>query len=115
MGSVKSLPTMLQKSVPTMFQKCCNQGVERASRVLLRYLAVILTAVTDGALAFDNPAPSAPLSTRTASLSPAKASYPLKVSANNRYLVDQDNAPFLMIGDAPQTLIANLSQAEAGA
>jgi len=60
MGSVKSLPTMLQKSVPTMFQKCCNQGVERASRVLLRYLAVILTAVTDGALAFDNPAPSAP-------------------------------------------------------
>src|SRR5262245_27931077 len=40
-------------------------------------------------------------------------SYPLKASANNRYLVDQDNEPFLMVGDAPQNLIANLSQVEA--
>lgn len=43
----------------------------------------------------------------------ANPAYPLKASANNRYLVDQNNAPFLMVGDAPQTLIANLSQAEA--
>jgi hypothetical protein len=35
------------------------------------------------------------------------------VSSNRRYLVDQDNIPFLMVGDAPQTLIANLSVAEA--
>ena len=39
--------------------------------------------------------------------------YPLKVSPNNRYLIDQNNTPFLMIGDAPQTLIANLSQIDA--
>jgi hypothetical protein len=39
--------------------------------------------------------------------------YPLKASSNNRYLVDQNNTPFLMIGDAPQNLIANLSQADA--
>ena len=39
--------------------------------------------------------------------------YPLKVSANHRYLVDQNNVPFLMVGDAPQTLVANLSQEEA--
>lgn len=39
--------------------------------------------------------------------------YPLKASPNNRYLVDQNNAPFLMVGDAPQTLIANLSAADA--
>ena len=39
--------------------------------------------------------------------------YPLKVSSNNRYLVDQNNVPFLMVGDAPQTLIANLSQIDA--
>ena len=39
--------------------------------------------------------------------------YPLKASSNNRYLVDQNNVPFLMIGDAPQTLIANLSRSEA--
>jgi uncharacterized protein DUF4038/collagenase-like protein with putative collagen-binding domain len=39
--------------------------------------------------------------------------YPLKTSANNRYLVDQNNAPFLMVGDSPQALIGNLSPMEA--
>jgi Protein of unknown function (DUF4038) len=39
----------------------------------------------------------------------SKPTYPLKASANNRYLVDQDNVPFLMVGDAPQTLIAKPS------
>src|SRR5690242_19181891 len=39
--------------------------------------------------------------------------YPLKASRNNRYLTDQNGAPFLLIGDAPQTLIANLSEADA--
>jgi hypothetical protein len=110
MGSVQSLTAVLQKY--------SNQGVGRARRVfLLCCLTFILTAVavTDSACAFDSSAPSAPFITTTASLSLAKAKYPLKVSTNNRYLVDQDNVPFLMIGDAPQTLIANLSQAEAGA
>src|SRR5262245_41831934 len=41
------------------------------------------------------------------------AAYPLKASSDNRYLVDQNKTPFLMIGDAPQNLIANLSQADA--
>lgn len=44
---------------------------------------------------------------------PAKAAYPLKASANNRYLVDQNDVPFLIAGDAPQTLIVNLSQGDA--
>jgi hypothetical protein len=39
--------------------------------------------------------------------------YPLKVSGNNRYLTDQNNTPFLMVGDSPQNLITNLSQTEA--
>jgi hypothetical protein len=39
--------------------------------------------------------------------------YPLKVSANHRYLVDQNNQPFLMVGDAPQTIVATLSVDEA--
>ncbi len=39
--------------------------------------------------------------------------YPIKVSANGRYLVDQDGAPFLMAGDAPQSLIVNLSESDA--
>src|SRR3954470_22105852 len=39
--------------------------------------------------------------------------FPLKPSANNRYLVDQNNVPFLMVGDSPQALIGNLSKAQA--
>jgi len=41
------------------------------------------------------------------------ASYPLKVSANGRYLVDQNNLPYLIIGDSPQSLIVNLTDADA--
>jgi hypothetical protein len=43
----------------------------------------------------------------------AEPKFPLKVSANGRYLVDQDNAPFLIVGDSPQSLIGNLTMAEA--
>jgi len=45
--------------------------------------------------------------------SPAGPTYPLKKSANNRYLVDQNNIPFLMVGDSPQALIVNLTEDEA--
>jgi len=41
--------------------------------------------------------------------------YPLKVSTNRRYLVDSSDVPFLIVGDAPQTLINKLSLAEAAA
>ena len=34
--------------------------------------------------------------------------YPLRASSNKRYLVDQSNQPFLLIGDAPQSLIGNI-------
>jgi Protein of unknown function (DUF4038)/Putative collagen-binding domain of a collagenase len=39
--------------------------------------------------------------------------YPLKRSANGRYLVDQKNAPCLIIGDSPQALIVNLTTNDA--
>jgi hypothetical protein len=51
----------------------------------------------------------------TASALTTKPAFPLKVSANNRYLVDRDGAPFLMVGDSPQSLIGNLSEDEAAA
>ena len=109
MGSIKSMTTVLKKY--------SNQGVGRASRVPLPCLTVILTAVavTHSAFAFDNSAPTAPSIIRTVSPFTAKVTYPIKVSANNRYLIDQNDVPFLMVGDAPQMLIANVSQAEAGA
>jgi len=41
------------------------------------------------------------------------ASYPVKISSlNPRVLVDQNNAPFLLVGDAPHSLIVNVSAAD---
>jgi hypothetical protein len=39
--------------------------------------------------------------------------YPLKASSNGRYLVDQRNVPFLIVGDSPQAMIGNLSVKDA--
>jgi hypothetical protein len=39
--------------------------------------------------------------------------FPIRPSANNRYLVDADGKPFLIVGDSPQNLIANLSVPDA--
>jgi hypothetical protein len=46
---------------------------------------------------------------------PVKATYafPLKVSANGRYLLDQNDKPFRTQGDSAQSLITNLTYAEA--
>jgi len=40
--------------------------------------------------------------------------FPLKVSRNRRYLVDQRGKPFLIVGDSPQALIGDLSLKDAG-
>src|SRR5262245_1164875 len=42
------------------------------------------------------------------------AVYPLKKSANGRYLADQNNVPFLIVGDSPQALMVNLTTNDAG-
>jgi chitodextrinase len=52
---------------------------------------------------------------KAAGSTPPDTAYPLKVSANGRYLVDQRNVPFLISGDSPQALFVNLSEAEADA
>src|SRR5690242_12082470 len=39
--------------------------------------------------------------------------YPLKASSNGRYLTDQGGQPFLIIGDAPHTLVVNVPTADA--
>jgi len=41
-----------------------------------------------------------------------KPVFPLHSAANGRYLVDRKGAPFLMIGDAPHSLIVNLDTAD---
>lgn len=44
---------------------------------------------------------------------PASEAFPLKVSENQRYLVDQRGTPFLIVADSPQGLIGSLSEADA--
>jgi hypothetical protein len=57
--------------------------------------------------------------TRVQAVAPPKTSgadspvYPLKVSSNGRYLVDQNNTPFLIVGDTPQGLMGHLTEAQA--
>src|SRR5262245_44414606 len=52
---------------------------------------------------------------KAAGSTPPDTHYPLKVSASGRYLVDQNDAPFLITGDSPQALMVNLSEADADA
>ncbi|HXQ02058.1 MAG TPA: DUF4038 domain-containing protein, partial [Candidatus Udaeobacter sp.] len=39
--------------------------------------------------------------------------YPLRPSANHRYMVDNNGAPFLIIGDAPHAILAKLNNQDA--
>jgi hypothetical protein len=43
------------------------------------------------------------------STTPPTVAWPLKASANRRYLVDQNNVPFLLMGDASHSLIGAIS------
>jgi hypothetical protein len=75
----------------------------------LRLRALLLAAACLGFVGVPARLAAAPPKDSGAS-SPA---YPLKVSANGRYLVDQNNTPFLIVGDTPQGLMGQLTEAQA--
>ena len=68
-------------------------------------LLVLLTGLTSCKQQKTEVSPESP---KTASAS--SPAYPLKVSSNGRYVVDQNNSPFLIVGDSPQGLIDRLSE-----
>jgi hypothetical protein len=43
----------------------------------------------------------------------SRPAYPLKVGPTHRYLVDQRNVPFMIVGDSPQAMTVNLSPEDA--
>ncbi len=47
-----------------------------------------------------------------ATTAPASIGFPVGVSANHRFLVDESGKPFLVVGDSPQCLSAKLSTAD---
>ena len=82
---------------------------------LRRYSGVLTTliafAVLGTALASSGSSVGADLS--SSQLDSSGYVFPLKVSESGRYLVDQRNVPFLMVGDSPQSLIGNISVSDA--
>ena len=68
--------------------------------MVLTLLGSVGTGVRLAAAPPDGPGASSPV-------------YPLKVSTNGRYLVDQNNTPFLIVGDTPQGLMGQLTEAQA--
>ena len=48
-----------------------------------------------------------------ASVAAETPAYPLRVSANGRYLVDRKDTPFLIAGESPQALMVNLTEKDA--
>jgi hypothetical protein len=75
--------------------------------------AVPLLAVFPLFTACDSTTPPPPAPTEVAKpAAPAAPAFPVKVSENHRYLVDQNNAPFLIVGDSPQGLISRQTEKE---
>lgn len=70
-------------------------------------VAYVRRASTATPASVEAAAPAALLATRA----PA---FPLKVGPTGRYLVDRSGRPFLVVGDSPQGLIADLSVRQAG-
>jgi Protein of unknown function (DUF4038)/Putative collagen-binding domain of a collagenase len=70
-------------------------------------LAVYARRGSTAAPATVEPAPSA------AVLPTPAPAFPLKMGPTGRYLVDRNGRPFLVVGDSPQALIAQLSPAQA--
>ena len=55
---------------------------------------------------------ASPASSTTTPPPPADPKFPVAVSADKRYLVDEDGNPWMMNGDSPQCMPANLSVAD---
>jgi hypothetical protein len=79
---------------------CVSHGLGSIEDVSLRVKTWGLTAVVAGILLL-------------AGIANADPTYPVKVGPTGRYLVDQNGVPFLMTGESPQSMIGNLSEAEA--
>jgi len=76
-------------------------------------LAGTLLAQTIFAAPSRTPTPVPAVSVAHAQAAVSSPAYPLKISANGHYLVDQNNVPFMIVGDSPQAMFANLSTDDA--
>jgi len=80
-------------------------------KTLLKTAPIAVAAALAAGLCLPPRARSADLSSGNRVQPPP--AYPLKKSANGRYLVDSKGTPFLVAGDAPQALMVKLTEADA--
>jgi hypothetical protein len=83
--------------------------------IALVVLAVVVAAGVVFALRRSTAAvvPAAVETARPAGVATEPVAFPLKVGPTGRYLIDRDGRPFLIVGDSPQALIADLSTSQA--
>jgi uncharacterized protein DUF4038/collagenase-like protein with putative collagen-binding domain len=95
--------------------------MNRISCLACAILSILACGCQDAVIPESRVAPQMPTTSQPAKTVGGKAAgsaaanyvYPLKISANGRYLVDQNGKPFRIQGDSAQSLIANLTYAEA--
>lgn len=80
------------------------RGRRRAWMGFAVILAFLGTLVVAGCSPSEQPADPAPS---------AEPAYPVKLGPTGRYLVDKNGVPFLILGESPQAMIGNLSEADA--
>jgi hypothetical protein len=97
------------RKLTSLVASCARAARQRTTQWTVS--ALLGTAIFAGPAAFAQ----APPKYLAAPTSSSGLIYPLKPSSNNRYLVDQLNNPFLLIGDSPQHLITSLSLEQAAA
>jgi hypothetical protein len=85
----------------------------RAACALLCAASIAVLAGCGSDTATPPAAASAPRPAASARAASAAPVYPLKASPTRRYLVDQRNRPFMIVGDSPQSMIVNLSRRRA--
>ena len=90
---------MKTKTSPT------TNSMNRSFRTLVLSASLTFTLCVAGQVRPGEP----PLSAKPADF----PTYPLKASANGRYLVDQNGTPTLLVGDSPHSLFVNLSPHQA--
>jgi hypothetical protein len=80
-----------------------------ARRVVAVAAVAMLVSALGGCASDDDSAGATPTSLPAP---PTHVAFPVGVSENERYLVDEDGQPWMMNGDSPQCLSANLSVAD---
>ena len=88
----------------------------RAIRLLRPFVLSLAVALVgcEGGSSHADPNPPAPAAPSTAATAPPLgAAFPLRVSADQRHLVDQNGRPFLIVGDSAWSLITAVTRADA--